>query len=346
MKSKEINTLIERLVDISTPADSKDIFRQIFSTVVKLGGINGEKSRGENTADKGDMKLVNNTLKELCRAFNIFAEYRTVRKVTMFGSSRVDADSPEFLIAKRFAAEIVKHGFMVITGAGGGIMEAGNAGAEADNSFGVNIKLPFEQEPNQYISNDPKCMTFKYFFTRKLMFIKESDATVLFPGGFGTLDEGLESLTLFQTGKCRPRPIIFIEPENSDYWDEWLFFVNKKLLKNGLISESDMNLFSHHKNVKDAVQEIRDFYKVYKSIQYHKDETILYLTKSIHEDTITEIKGTFKDIIADGKIKMISEPNGIDKNNVWASVPYLKFKFTRNDFGRLVEMIRYINNNG
>ena len=337
MKNNEINTLIEQLVDISAPTDSKDIFRQILSTVVKLGG--------NNAADKGDIKLVNNTLKELCRAFNIFAEYRTVRKVAMFGSSRTDTDSIEFQTAKEFAREIVKHGFMVITGAGGGIMEAGNAGAKADNSFGVNIKLPFEQAPNQYISNDPKCMTFKYFFTRKLMFIKESDATVLFPGGFGTLDEGFESLTLFQTGKCRPRPIIFIEPENSDFWDEWLFFVKKKLLKNGLIVESDISLFSHHKNIKDAVQEIKDFYKVYKSIQYHRDDTILYLTKSIHEDTINEIKSKFKDIIADDKIKMISESAGIDKNNVWASVPYLKFKFTRNDFGRLAEMIRYINNN-
>ena len=338
MKNKEIDTLIDRLVDISAPADSKDIFRQILSTVVKLGG--------ENAAEKGDIKLVNNALKELCHAFNIFTEYRTVRKVAMFGSSRTDTDSLEFQMAKEFAKEIVKLGFMVITGAGGGIMEAGNAGAGAENSFGVNIKLPFEQVPNQYIINDQKCMTFKYFFTRKLMFIKESDATVLFPGGFGTLDEGLESLTLFQTGKCRPRPIIFIEPENSDFWEEWLFFVKEKLLKNGKIIESDLSLFSHHKNIKDAVQEIKDFYKVYKSIQYHRDETILYLTKSIHEDTINTIKGKFKDIIADDKIKMISESDGIDKKNVWASVPYLRFKFKRNDFGRLAEMIRYINSNG
>ena len=338
MKNKEIDTLIDRLVDISAPADSKDIFRQILSTVVKLGG--------ENAAEKGDIKLVNNALKELCHAFNIFTEYRTVRKVAMFGSSRTDTDSLEFQMAKEFAKEIVKLGFMVITGAGGGIMEAGNAGAGAENSFGVNIKLPFEQVPNQYIINDQKCMTFKYFFTRKLMFIKESDATVLFPGGFGTLDEGLESLTLFQTGKCRPRPIIFIEPENSDFWEEWLFFVKEKLLKNGKIIESDLSLFSHHKNIKDAVQEIKDFYKVYKSIQYHRDETILYLTKSIHEDTINTIKGKFKDIIADDKIKMISESDGIDKKNVWASVPYLKFKFKRNDFVRLAEMIRYINSNG
>ncbi|MGR3218576.1 MAG: LOG family protein [Candidatus Anammoxibacter sp.] len=341
MKNKEINTLIERLVDISAPADSKDIFRQILSTVVKLGG----KSGAGNPVEKGDMKLVNNALKELCRAFNMFSGYRTVRKVAMFGSSRTDTDSIEFQMAKEFAAEIVKHGFMVITGAGGGIMEAGNAGAGADNSFGVNIKLPFEQVPNQYISDDPKCMTFKYFFTRKLMFIKESDATVLFTGGFGTLDEGLESLTLFQTGKCRPRPIIFIEPENSDFWDEWLFFVKKKLLKNGKISESDISLFSHHKNIKDAVQEITDFYKVYKSIQYHKDETILYLTRSINDDTINDIKCKFRDIIVDDKIKMVLEADEIDKKNVWAGVPYLQFKFTRNDFGRLAEMIRYINKN-
>lgn len=332
---KEANSLIERLTDIYAPSNSKDIFRQILFTVIKLGG--------KEAAEKGDLKLINNTLKELRYSFNIFSNYRTTRKVAIFGSSRVNKESPEFQMAKSFAKEIVKRGFMVITGAGGGIMEAGNEGAGADNSFGVNIKLPFEQIPNQFINNDPKCMTFKYFFTRKLMFIKESDATALFPGGFGTLDEALESLTLFQTGKCRPRPIILVEPENSYFWDEWLSFVKKRLLKNNLISENDINLFSYHKNINDAVREITDFYKVYKSVQYYKNETFLYLTKPIHEDAINEIKGRFKDIIVDNKMDMVSDSNGIDRENIWAGVPCLKFRFTRHDFGRLAEMIRYIN---
>lgn len=335
--NNETKALIEQLTDMHAPANSKDIFSQILSTVVKLGG--------EKSADKGDLKLVNRTLKELRNAFNLFSNYRTIRKVAIFGSSRINNNLDEYQMAKNFAKEIVKHDFMVITGAGEGIMKAGNEGAGIENSFGVNIKLPFEQIPNQFIINDNKCLTFKYFFTRKLMFVKESDATVLFPGGFGTLDEAFETLTLFQTGKCRPRPIIFIEPENSFFWDEWLSLLRGKLVKNGLISKNDINIFSYYKSVDDAVHEIKEFYKVYKSIHYHKDDTILFLTKTIPEDVINDIKLQFKDIIIDNKIEMVYELNGIDKKNSWASVPYLKLKFIRRDFGRLAEMIRFINKN-
>ena len=337
INSDKTKELIEQLANMHAPSNSKDIFSQILSTIVKLGG--------EKSADKGDLKLINRTLKELHNAFKLFSDYRSIRKVAIFGSSRIKNNLIEYKMAKEFANEIVKHNFMVITGAGGGIMRAGNEGAGIENSFGVNIKLPFEQVPNQFIINDKKCLTFKYFFTRKLMFVKESDATVLFPGGFGTLDEAFETLTLFQTGKCRPRPIIFIEPENSYFWDEWLSFFSEKLVKNSLISKNDIKIFSYYKNIDDAVHEIKEFYKVYKSIQYHKDDTILFLTKSIPENVIDEIKLKFKDIIIDNKIEMVYELNGIDKKNSWASVPYLKFKFIRRDFGQLAEMIRFINKN-
>ena len=335
MNNKEDNGLINKLVDMYAPENSKDVFRQILSTVIKLGK--------DETVRKGDLKLINHAFKEFSTAFSIFSKYQTKRKVAIFGSARTKDNAPEYQMARKFSEEIVKLGFMVITGAGGGIMKAGNEGAGTDNSFGVNIKLPFEQIPNSFIRNDPKCITFKYFFARKLTFIKESDATVLFPGGFGTLDEAYESLTLFQTGKCRPRPIIMIEPEDSCFWDEWLHFFKKNLIGNSLVSEHDISLFSHHKRVEDAVQEIKDFYRVYNSMRYVGKNTILYLTKPVNNDIINEIKHRFSDILVDDKIELVLEEDGLDRENIWASIPYLSFRFNRKDFGRLNEMIRFIN---
>lgn len=337
MDKNETNELIEKLLNSHVPADKKNIFRDMLLTVIRLGD--------EDAAGKGDLKLLNHTLKELRHAFKIFANYTGKRKVTIFGSARTKNSEPEYQMAKSFAQKITKRDFMVITGAGGGIMEAGNEGAGINNSFGVNIKLPFEQKVNQYIKDDHKCMTFKYFFSRKLMFVKEADATVLFPGGFGTLDEAAESLTLFQTGKCRARPIILMEPENCTYWDEWLLFIKENLWKKGLISENDMKLFSHYKNIDDAVDEIVNFYKIYNSMRYMGDKTVLYLTKFINGDLIADIKQNYSDIIPNGEIRLESELD-CDKENFWASSHYLIFKFNRKDFGRLYEMIQYINKFG
>lgn len=335
--NKETAELIKRLIERYAPAGSEDIFGEILSTVIRLGAEN---------AEKGDLKLINKSLKELRHAFKIFADYRNVRKVALFGSSRVDSGSIEYQMAKEFSEEISRLGFMLITGAGAGIMQAGNEGAGPDNSFGVNIRLPFGQKENPFIQGNRKCMTFKYFFTRKLIFIKESDATALFPGGFGTLDETFESLTLFQTGKCRPRPIVLIEPEGSSFWYKWVSLLNEKLLKNDFISRYDIKLFSYHNSVKSAVEEIRDFYRIYDSIRYIGDETRLYLKKPISESLIADIIAEFKDIFIDNTMKMVSEPSGNSQKNSGAGRPCLIFKFNRKDFGRLCEMIRYINKNG
>lgn len=336
MENKETKDLIQQLVDGHAASNDKDLFRQMLTTVVRL--------YDEDAADPGDLKLVNQTLKELRNAFKIFADYREHRKVTIFGSARTEKGSADYEMAKLFSEEIVKHGYMVITGAGGGIMEAGNEGAGADNSFGVNIKLPFEQEPNPAIKNDPKCMTFKYFFSRKLMFVKEADATVLFPGGFGTLDEAAESLTLIQTGKCRARPIILLDHKDSTFWDEWISFLKEKLWKRGLISENDIKLFSHHQSIDGAVQEIKNFYRIYNSMRYMGDKTVLYLKKSLEDSLLERININFSDII-NGQIRVVSEIDKPQKNG-WASPYYLIFKFSRNNFGRLTEMIHYINKYG
>ena len=331
----KLNDLIDTISNISAQGEGRALVKEILSGIVKLAGSKG--------GEIGNLKLINHTINEFGKAFNIFAEYRTIRKVALFGSSRIKSTSSCYQMARRFASEIVKSNFMVITGAGGGIMEAGNEGAEAANSFGLNIKLPFEQVANKIIKDDPKCMTFKYFFSRKLMFIKESDATVLFPGGFGTMDEAFELLTLIQTGKCRPRPIILIEPEDSCFWEEWLIFIKDKLLGSNMISVNDMSLFSYHRSVKTAVEEIRHFYSIYKSFQYFKNETIIFLTRPISNETIEKIRVKYSDIIVDDNIKMVMKPNGLERNNIWASVPFLQFKFLKLKFGRLVEMIRDIN---
>src|SRR3989339_1947721 len=216
----------------STP-HTRDYIRQLLTTVIKLH-LDG--------ADERDLFLLNTTIKELRHIFRTFAKYRAKRKVVIFGSHRTPADSLEYKMVEDFAKGIVEQGFMVITGGGGGVMEAGNKGAGKEG-FAIKIKLPLEVQPNQYIAQGEKLLNVNYFFTRKLAFIKESDATVLFPGGFGTHDEGFEVLTLLQTGKTLPRPIVMIDTPKGKYWKGWLEFVNKYILKDGYITKHDSSLY-------------------------------------------------------------------------------------------------------
>ena len=215
--------LIEELAESCKSENCREMLRQILTTVAKLGMEHD---------DPGDFKLINTTVKEFRHSFRVFYPYRARLKVMVFGSARTPENDPNYQLTVGLSRQLVEHGYMIISGAGGGIMEAANRGTGKANSFGVNIKLPFEQGANPYIAGDPKLMQCKYFFTRKLIFIKESDATVLLPGGFGTQDEGFENLTLFQTGKTLPRPIVLLEPKEGDYWDTWLEFVDSVLIKN------------------------------------------------------------------------------------------------------------------
>jgi hypothetical protein len=233
---------------------------------------------------------------------------------------------------------------MVITGAGGGIMEAANMGASRKESFGINIKLPFEQQANPYIHGDPKLMEFKYFFTRKLIFIKESDATVLLPGGLGTLDEGFESLTLFQTGKSLPRPIILLEPEKGDYWRTWLIWVKEVLVKNNFISPDDTSLFQLKHSAKEACRTIHDFYRVYHSLRYFRELTILRFIRPIPLKVIDRLNNEFNDILVEGEI-YTSPPlkEEIKIHDGTHEMPRLVLKFNKQSFGRLNKMIRSIN---
>jgi uncharacterized protein (TIGR00730 family) len=246
-------------------------------------------------------------------------------------------------MAKEFAGLLAKAGWMTITGAASGIMEAGHEGAGRDQSFGVNIRLPFEQRANIVIENDPKLINFKYFFTRKLIFVKESDAIALFPGGFGTHDEGFEALTLVQTGKCPPRPIVMVAPPKNLYWKEWEEFIQEHLLKKGLISPEDLNLFKITDSAEAAAQEVLQFYKIYHSSRFVDEEFVMRLNKAISDEIIEKLNKEFADILEDGKIISSSATPEESNEPELIDLPRLIFHFTRRHWGRLRQMIDFIN---
>lgn len=334
---KAIDGLISELAARigSASFGSECLLHQILTTAVKLG---------QESGDKGDLKLVNNALKELRYSFKIFAPYRDVKKVIIFGSARSKPASPEYKMAEEFTRALTAKGYMIVTGGGSGVMEAGNKGARKGKEFALNIRLPFEQKPNPYIDEKDKIINFKYFFTRKLIFVKETDATALFPGGFGTHDEGFEMLTLVQTGKARPRPIILMEPKGSTFWSAWMRFVNNELVKNGFIVKDDLNLFHIAKSVDEAVKYIDDFYKIYHSIRYVSGLTVLRLNRKISGKTLDLINQEFKDILrSSGRIKLSPPLKEEVRKEEYPLLPRLVMNFNLRDYGRLCEMIGVIN---
>jgi uncharacterized protein (TIGR00730 family) len=337
IEDKVIDGLINELARRRGPAESDYLLREILTTAVKLGMESG---------DKGDLKLVNNALKELRYSFKIFSPYRDVKKVIIFGSARSQSASAEYIMAEKFSRKISAKGYMVVTGGGPGVMEAGNKGAPKGREFALNIRLPFEQKPNPYIDEKDKIINFKYFFTRKLIFVKETDATAVFPGGFGTLDEGFEMLTLIQTGKSKPRPIILMEPKGSTYWADWKRFIDKQLVKKGYIKDEDFSLFHLCRSVDDAVGYIENFYRVYHSIRYVSGSTIIRLKKKIPVETLKRINKEFKDILTEGEIRISpAAPEELQRGE-FLDLPRLALNFNRHDYGRLFELIRAINRGG
>ena len=328
--------MIQDLVDHCNNPAVSDLLNEIFTTVVKLG---------LEHKDRGDFKLTNNTLKELRHSYRVFWPYRERRKVVIFGSARAPESDPNYGMAMETARALVKKGHMIITGAGGGVMEAANRGAGRENSFGINIRLPKEQAANLHIEGDSKLMQFKYFFTRKLMFIKESDATILFPGGFGTLDEGFENLTLFQTGKCMPRPILLAEHPKGTFWESFMRPFKEELLAKGYISSIDMNLFHIVHSVEDAVQHLEDYYRYYHSLRYVNEFTVLRFTRALTPAVIDYLNHEFRDILRAGIFKASEALENEKTENEFPGLPRLVFQFNKQHFGRLNEMILWINRN-
>ena len=298
----------------------------------------------ETEIDRLDWKILSASIGDMERAFQVFHPYRHVRKVAVFGSARTNDTAPEYQLAYDFAQAITQQGFMTITGAGGGIMAAANAGAGAENSFGLNIQLPFEQGANKYISGDPKSIPFKYFFTRKLFFLRESDAVALFPGGFGTQDEALETLTLCQTGRYGPVPMVLIDRPGGTYWRDWDSYLRKNLAATGLIGVEDLNLYTITDDIQVATEVIRTFYQVYHSSRYVGEQFVMRLKMAISDRDLELLNQEFADLVTSGEI--VQTTALADELEDAAHLPRLVFKFDRRDFGKLYQMIGKINQMG
>jgi uncharacterized protein (TIGR00730 family) len=294
-------------------------------------------------ANRGDVKLLSTALKELRYAFKVFAPYRRRRKVTIFGSARLPASDPAYQQAVAFSRMAADAGFMVITGAASGIMEAGHVGAGRENSIGVNILLPFEQEANSIIAGDLKLMHLKYFFTRKLLFVKESDAVALFPGGFGTLDEGFEVLTLIQTGKSHLFPIVLIDAPGGDYWRPWQRYIEDVLLARNLISPADVALYKITDSADEAMGEITRFYRVYHSMRYVNGGLVLRLQRALSDALLAKLRAEFADIVVAGTFEQCSALPEEANDTHLADLPRLRFRFDRKSLGRLRMLIDAIN---
>jgi uncharacterized protein (TIGR00730 family) len=310
-----------------------DQFAGILRTLLKLA---------QDNAERGDLKILNRSMQELRHAFRIFAPYRHIRKVSIFGSTRVKESDPYYDLARSVGQELAHAGFMVITGAGPGIMQAGHEGAGREQSFGVNIRLPSVQDANPFIRDDPKLMNFHFFFTRKLMFVKEADAVVIFPGGFGTHDELLESITLAQTGKTQLVPIILMDVPAGTYWQRWQEFLRDDVMSRGYITEREMTFFRIHTSAKAAIKEITQFYRNFHSYRFVKDELVIRLNDPPSPALIDRLNREFADIVT-GAVRQ-GEPLPEEANEAnTLHLHRLVMGFNREDYARLRQMIDVIN---
>lgn len=296
-----------------------------------------------DNATRGDLKIISRTLRELRYAFKVFTPYRRMRKVTVFGSARTKPEHPAYQASLQFGKKFAQAGWYVVTGAGGGIMEGAHVGAGRKMSMGLNIMLPFEQESNYVISNDKKLVNLKYFFTRKLMFVKEVHAVALFPGGFGTQDECYETLTLIQTGKRDLMPVVLVDEPGGTYWKDWEQFIVNQMEKQGLISPRDRSLYFITENIDDAYDEIMNFYCVYNSMRYVRDKLYLRLHFEPTNELLEELNENYKDIVVSGKIERVPAHADESDEEHLADLHRIAFNFNRRDIGRLREMINCIN---
>ena len=318
------------------PISTEQLAQQIRETADKLL---------RDGATRGDLKLLSTALKELRYCFKVFTPFRQVRKVTVFGSARLPASDPAYAAAVEFGRRMAEAGYMVITGAAAGIMEAGHVGAGRDHSIGINILLPFEQHANPVIDGDRKLMHLKYFFTRKLLFVKESDAVALFPGGFGTQDEGFEVLTLVQTGKSHLFPIVMVDAPGGDYWTRWQEYINGVLLARKLISPEDLSLYKIVSSVDEAVQEVLCFYRVYHSMRYVGHDLVLRLHNPLSAELIEQVRERFSDIVVSGTYEQHGGPLHPEAGEL-PELTRLRFHFNRRGMGRLRQLIDLINREG
>jgi uncharacterized protein (TIGR00730 family) len=325
--------LVDELVAAAGDGAHGDLVKELIVSAIKLY---------RDQADRGDVKLINAAVKELRYSTLIFSRYRDVPKVTVFGSARTQRGEPNYRLAYDFARAMVEGGWMVVTGAGPGIMEAGNEGAGADHSFGVNIRLPFEDAANPYL-DAARVINFKYFFTRKVGFVKESHAFALFPGGFGTMDETFELLTLVQTGKSDLHPIVLLQVEGTGYWETFNEFVRQDLLGNGLISPDDLSLYKTTSSVQDAVSEIRHFYANYQSQRYVDGQLVVRVRELPDAEQLEGLNERFSDILTHGEIEAIEPTHAEVRDQDSLEVQRLGLYFNRRSYGKLRQLVDSLN---
>jgi uncharacterized protein (TIGR00730 family) len=333
MKANE-EAAVKTLVAESGCVHSPALIEEMVQTALRLG---------RDKASVADVKLFVRAFKEMRYAAKVFQPYADRRKVAVFGSARVPPEAPEFVMAEEMGRRLVERDFMVITGGGDGIMGAAQKGAGRDHSFGLNIRLPFEQRANETIHGDKKLINFNYFFTRKVNFVKETDAFVLFPGGFGTQDEGFECLTLMQTGKSKITPLILLDTPDGRYWETWEFFIKNDLLRMKLISPSDFHLFKIFHNCDEAIDHILQFYRNFDSYRWVRERMVVRLQRRLTASALAALNGQFADILAAGKIEQCGPlPEEEDETDL-AGLPRLVLTPKKSDFGMHRLLIDSIN---
>jgi uncharacterized protein (TIGR00730 family) len=353
MQFSEGKPMFPQMIKTEKPPADPELRRRIQELIDYKGGGHNQESVADiienalkimtDVKDSGDVRVIQTALRELRYAFRLFAPYSEKRKVTIFGSARTLPTRTEYQQALEFGRKIAEAGFMVITGAGGGIMQAGHEGAGPENSFGANIRLPWEQSANPVIREDKKLITFKYFFTRKLIFIRHSDAIALFPGGFGTMDEGYEALTLMQTGKSQLMPLVLIDRPGGTYWKTWDKHVREHLLRDQLISPDDLNLYRITDDTDQAVKIITRFYRNFHSSRFVKDLFVIRLKNAPSESAIEAMNEDFADIVIGPPIKRIEPTPEEMADNDHVDLPRIAFGFNRREYGRLRQLIDVLN---
>ena len=332
---QEVGTRIEQLVDMvaaeSTEAFDRKLVAELLASGLKLL---------PDGRDRGELKLMTAAFKELRYAYRVFGRYTHAHKVTIFGSARTPEDHPDYASCVDFSKQMAEAGWMVITGAGDGIMKAGHVGPGKSASFGVAIRLPFETTANTVIHGDEKLIHFRYFFTRKLMFLSQAEAVALFPGGFGTMDEAYETLTLIQTGKSGMLPIVMLEGEGGGYWDEFHAFARNALLSRQMIGEDDTALYYHAKDPHDAVRHVLDFYRNYHSSRYVGDDLVIRVRRRLEDGNLEILNQEFSGLVKSGQIR---QSGPLEQEDDHLDYPRIIFTHTRRDFGMVRKLIDRIN---
>ncbi len=330
----ELDDQIAELVDAVGPAHSSDLIFEMVATALRFA---------QDGANRGDLKIASAALKEMRYAFSVFAPYRASRKASIFGSARTKPDDPLYAQTQRLAAALAEIGWMVVTGAGPGIMTAGIEGAGVENAFGVSIRLPFESTASEFLIDDPKLVNFRYFFTRKLSFVKESDAFVLLPGGFGTLDEAFETLTLIQTGKAQPAPVVLLDVPGGTYWTKWREFVVSELLDRGYLSPTDMDLLLVTDDVDAAITEVRNFYSNYHSQRTVGRDLVLRMKRGPNEKQLARLNADFADIVESGELRVSGPTPREARDGDEVHLDRILLRFDRYHWARLRRLIDAVN---